>query len=80
MNYSNVPFTDAETLSFPDVILVSVMILSERKENQNNPKIKQIRATLEVYRSSHRRCSVKKDVLKNFANFTGNTCVGTFFK
>ena len=30
-------------------------------------------------RSSHRRCSVKKGVLKNFENFTGNTCVGVSF-
>ena len=27
-------------------------------------------------RSSHRRCSIEKAVLKNFAIFTGNTCVG----
>ena len=26
---------------------------------------------LKRYRSSHQRCSVKKGVLKNFANFTG---------
>ena len=31
-------------------------------------------------RSSHRRCSVKKAVLKNFAIFTGNSCVGVFSK
>ena len=27
-----------------------------------------------TFRSSHRRCSVKKGVLKNFAKFTGKTC------
>ena len=31
-------------------------------------------------RSSHRRCSVKKDILKNLQNFTGKTCVGVCFK
>ena len=31
-------------------------------------------------RSSHRRCSVKKGVLKNFATSQENTCVGVFFK
>ena len=25
-------------------------------------------------KSSHRRCSVRKDVLRNFTKFTGNTC------
>ena len=29
------------------------------------------RDLLGLFRSSHRRCSVKKGVLKNFANFTG---------
>ena len=34
----------------------------------------------EIFRSSHRRCSVKKDVLKNFANFTGkHLCRSLFF-
>ena len=28
-------------------------------------------------KSSHRKCSVKKGVLKNFANFTGNKPLGT---
>ena len=32
-----------------------------------------------LFRSSHRMCSVKNDVLKNFVNFTGNTCVGVYF-
>ena len=31
------------------------------------------------YRSSHRRCSVKKGVLKNFANFTGKHLCWSFF-
>ena len=31
-------------------------------------------------RSSHRRCSIKKAVLKNFAISTGSTCAGVFFK
>ena len=31
------------------------------------------------YRNSHRRCSVRKGVLKNFANFTGNTCARLSF-
>ena len=31
-------------------------------------------------RSSHRRCSVKKDVLRNFAKFTGkHLCQSLFF-
>ena len=31
-------------------------------------------------RSSHRRCSVRKDVLKNFAKFTGkHLCQSLFF-
>ena len=32
-----------------------------------------------LFRSSHWMCSVKNDVRKNFANFTGNTCVGVYF-
>ena len=33
-----------------------------------------------VYRSSHRRCSMKKDVLENFAKFTGkHLCQGHLF-
>ena len=28
-----------------------------------------------IIRSSHRGCSVRKGVLRNFAKFTGNTCV-----
>ena len=33
------------------------------------------------YRSSHRKCSVKKGILKNFANFTGkhHICVESLF-
>ena len=32
------------------------------------------------YRSSHRRCSVRKGVLRNFAKFTGkNLCLRLFF-
>ena len=31
-------------------------------------------------RSSHRRCSIKKAALKNFAKSTGNTCVEVSFK
>ena len=27
-----------------------------------------------IFRGSHRRCSVRKGVLRNFANLTGNTC------
>ena len=34
---------------------------------------------LAAYRSSHQNCAVKKDVLKNFANFTGkHLCWGLF--
>ena len=33
-----------------------------------------------LFRSSHRRCSVKEGVLKNFSNFTGKkACVGVSF-
>ena len=33
-----------------------------------------------LFRSNHRRCSVKEDVLKNFAIFTGkHLCFGVFF-
>ena len=31
-------------------------------------------------RSSHLRCSIKIDFLKNFAKFTGNKCASLFFK
>ena len=35
---------------------------------------------IHIYRSSHRRCSVRKDVLRNFAKFTGkHLCQGLFF-
>ena len=32
-----------------------------------------------IARSSHRRCSVKKDVLQNFTNLTEKPLVGVFF-
>ena len=32
-----------------------------------------------IYRSSHRRCSVRKRVLRNFTKFTGNTCARVSF-
>ena len=33
-----------------------------------------------VYRSSHQRCSMKKDVLRNFTKFTGkHLCQSLFF-
>ena len=32
------------------------------------------------YRSSHRRCSVRKDVLRDLAKFTGNTCASFLIK
>ena len=33
-----------------------------------------------IFRSSHRRCSIKKGALENFANFTGkHLCKGLFF-
>ena len=32
-----------------------------------------------IYRSSHRRCSLKKDVLKNFPNFAGKRVCWSFF-
>ena len=35
---------------------------------------------IEVFRSSHRRCSVRKGVLRNFAKFTGkHLCQGFLF-
>ena len=33
------------------------------------------RAVLDLFGSSHQRCSVKKGVLKTFANFTGKKAV-----
>ena len=32
---------------------------------------------LDVNRTSHRRCSIRKTVLRNFANFTGKSDSGT---
>ena len=37
------------------------------------------RDLLGLFRSSHRRCSVKKGVLKNFANFTGKHLCWSLF-
>ena len=35
---------------------------------------------LQIYRSSRRRCSVRKDVLRNFAEYTGkHLCQSLFF-
>ena len=34
---------------------------------------------MSTFRSSHRRCSLKKVIVRNFANFTGNTCARVFF-
>ena len=33
----------------------------------------------EFFRNSYRRCSIQKDVLKNFANFTGKYLCQSFF-
>ena len=33
--------------------------------------MRQIKICFKCYRSSHRKCSVKKDVLRNFSKFTG---------
>ena len=39
-----------------------------------------VRYYYQSYRSSHRTCSVRKDVLRNFATFTGKyLCQGLFF-
>ena len=32
-----------------------------------------------IYRNSHRRCSMKKDVLRNFAKFTGKRLYQSLF-
>ena len=37
------------------------------------------RDLLDLFRSSHQRCSVKKDVLKTFANFTGKHLCWSLF-
>ena len=42
---------------YKDVLSKTISCLPKRPED--------------VFRSSHRKCSVKKDVLKTFANFTG---------
>ena len=34
---------------------------------------------LSLFKSSHRRCSVEKGVLKNFANFTGKHLCSSLF-
>ena len=47
-----------------------------------NKLIKTTRAEIDItkYRSSHRRCSVRKGVLRNFAKFTGkHLCQSLFF-
>ena len=42
------------------------------------PALKQ--EILKLFRNSHQRCSIKKDVLKNFAKFTGkHLCQSLFF-
>ena len=33
----------------------------------------------ESFGGSHKRCSIKKAILKNFAIFTGNICAGVCF-
>ena len=38
------------------------------------PNFAHVDMVLKMFRSSHRRCSVRKDVLRNFAKFTVNTC------
>ena len=41
--------------------------------------IESLQCILTSFRSSHRRCSVKKGIFKNFANFTGKyQCWGLF--
>ena len=51
------------------------------KIDKFDPNSASEKACLKVnYRSSHQRCSIKKDVLKNFANFTGkHLCQSPFF-
>ena len=54
------------------------MLRSEFLSHQSLPHDRKIFKT-ENYRSSHRRCSVKKGFLKNFADFTAKPYVGAPF-
>ena len=42
-------------------------------------KILNFRNSSTIFRRSHRRCSIRKAVLKHFVIFTGNTCVDVSF-
>ena len=53
---------------------VPVIIFSKIGKNESGKVI-----STPLKRSSHQRCSVKKDVLKNFAKFTENTCARVSF-
>ena len=41
---------------------------------------KSVFLSFKTYRSSHRRCSLRKDVLRNFAKFTGKHLLRNFAK
>ena len=41
---------------------------------------KSVLLSFKTYRSSHRRCSLRKDVLRNFAKFTGKHLLRNFAK
>ena len=45
-------------------------VATHKKHSSKNLKISR------KIRTNHRECSVKIDVLKSFANFTENACVG----
>ena len=47
--------------------------------NQGRLMLMNHRDLLGLFRSSHRRCSVKKGVLKKFANFTGKHLCWSLF-
>ena len=47
---------------------VGLFLLSKRKSNNGKPKGQFL---IKDRGSSHRRCSLKKGVLRNFAKFTG---------
>ena len=67
-----------EVLKYEYKVLESA--LSENHHLRKKKRLKDICVEKNIYRSSHRRCSLRKGVFRNFAKFTGKQlCQILFF-
>ena len=77
------PLTTSNVI-YRDSLPLTSQLVSPKKPVKNLSSICQLRwapdSVTNIYRRSHRRFSVRKDVLRNFAKFAGKQlCQGLFF-